>query len=238
MVSDLRHCTALELLSSLPDGGLDLLWTDPPYGKKYRAGTKRTNSRKAARQTAATFGEDVLQTDWLTEAYRTLKNDSAMYLCTQWDVMSDWMPAIKSAGFAVEMCIVWDKLHWGGGRLEIYGCQTEFILYCTKGKPVLFPAGKGREGNVWRKTKLDSINNEGNYDNPTQKPESIIMRALLYSTRPGDLVCDPFCGSGSTGAAARRMSRRYLLCDRDERQYQIAKARLENPFQVHFMETL
>lgn len=236
LVNTAQHCEALELLDQLPDDSIDLIFTDPPYGKKYKANWQTTNSRHAKRKTSGSFGKDVAQFDWLAGAYRVLKPDCAMYLCTQWDVLHLWREPLKTAGFKVDACLVWDKLNWGGGNLETYGCQTEFILLCTKGKHVIFPEGKGREGNVWTRTKLDTINNEGNYDNPTQKPEWLVRRACQRSSRPGDVVLDLFCGSGTTGAAARVMKRRYILCDRDQKQFNIASKRLALPYQVHFME--
>lgn len=220
---------ACELLQQLGDGSVDLIVTDPPYGIGYKSGVRQGNGGQP-RSTSASFGEDVLQTDWLGDAYRVLVEGGAMYLFTRWDVMGTWITAIKAAGFKVVQRLVWDKRNRGAGNLDYYGSQTEDILFCVKGNHRLRYAQ--REGNLISITKMDTINNEGNYDNPTQKPESIMRRLILNSSDPGDVVLDPFCGTGTVGAAARTLGRHYLIGDRDAHQYEIAKARLEEPYQM------
>jgi len=227
-----KHCTAIELLDSLPKWSVDLFVTDPPYGIGYQAGTGKMNNGKAERQASSSFGEDKFQDDWMSDAFRALKPDGALYLFTRWDVLHQWKHSLEEAGFQVVQRIVWDKLHWGTGNLDYYGSQTEDILFCVKPGGAHKLRWSKRQGNMWRLTKLDAINYEGNYDNIAQKPERLLRRAIELSSDPGMLVVDPFCGSGSTGAAARSIGRRYLLCDKDEYQCQIASARLAKPYAV------
>jgi DNA modification methylase len=230
-VNEIRHCTAIELLNSLQRWSVDEIVTDPPYGIGYESGEQRSNGYQD-RRASASFGEDVFQDDWIAEAHRVLKPEGALYLFTRWDVLHLWKSALEGAGFQVVQRIVWDKMHWGMGNLDYYGSQTEDILFCIKQGGTHKMRWSKRQGNVWTMTKLDVINHEGNYDNPTQKPERLIRRAIELSSDAGMLVVDPFCGSGSTGAAARAIGRRYLMCDRDEYQYQIATERLAKPHAV------
>jgi len=225
-----HHCSALTLLRRLPDASIGLIATDPPYGIGYKASWKTTNSRKQARRAAETFGKDVFQDDWIPDAFRVLKHGAALYLFTRWDVIHQWKIALEKAGFDVVQCVVWDKLNWGSGDLRYFGSQTEYVLFCVKGEHRL--RWDKRQGNMWRLTKLDVINHEGNEDNPTQKPERLMRRIIELSSDPGDTVLDCFCGSGTTGAAARALGRRYILCDRDEYQHRIATERLSKPFAV------
>lgn len=227
LVNQVHHCSAESLLAQMPTASVDLIVTDPPYGIGYHASWSTTNGGKT-RRASMSFGEDILQTDWLPEAYRVLKPCTALYLFTRWDVMHVWKAAVEGAGFRVVQRLVWDKLHWGIGDLDYYGSQVEDILFCIKDRHQL--RWSQRSGNLWRLTKLDVINNEGNFDNPTQKPERLIQKMILNSSDPGQLVLDPFCGTGTTGDAARKLNRHYILCDRDAYQCSIAKARLAAPF--------
>jgi DNA modification methylase len=226
----IHHCAALDLLKTLPDESIDLQIYDGPYGIGYKSGWNTSNSRKKPRRASKSFGADKFQSDWMPDAFRTLKTGGALYLFTRWDVLHQWKAALEQVGYSVPQCIVWDKLGWGAGDLRYFGSQIEHILFCVKGEHPL--QWDGREGNVWRLTKLDVINHEGNEDNPTQKPERLIRRIISLSSKPGGVVWDGFCGSGTTGAAARALGRHYIMSDRDEYQYKIAKARLEKPYAV------
>lgn len=218
------HMDAVNLLQMLPDESADLIVADPPYGIGYKTSWKTSNGGRG-RNTSASFGDDEIQLSWLPDAYRVLKPDSALYLFTRWDVLHIWHEALEAAGFKVVQRILWDKLHWGAGDLSYYGSQTEDILFAVKGEHKL--RWSKREGNVWRLTKLDTINFEGNFDNPTQKPQRLIERAIYRSSDPGALVIDPFVGSGTTAAAALASGRRFIACDRDEHQYQTATRRID-----------
>jgi DNA modification methylase len=225
-INQIHHTTALELVTQLPSNHVDLEVLDPPYGIGYKSGEKRSNGKKARRFSAQTF-EDKLDTSFLPETYRVLKDGGACYLFTQWNVMGIWQQAMTEAGYQIKMCIIWDKLNKGAGDLDSYGCQTEMILFAVKGKHKLnWPK---REGNVWRLTKLDTINNEGNFDNPTQKPESLIRRMITRSSKVGDIVLDCHVGSGTTARAAQTLRRNFYACDSSAYQVEIARSRIELP---------
>lgn len=221
------HLPALDLLRSIDDESVDCAIIDPPYGINYKSGWKEAWANRP-RVTRSSFGNDIIDLGWIAELPRVLKASAALYLFTRWDVLHIWKEAIETAGLIVKQRIVWDKGHWGFGNLDYFGSQTEDILFCTKTDHHL--RWSKRQGNVWRLAKLSSLHNEGNYDNPTQKPERLLMRMIHLSSYPGDVILDPFCGSGSVGAAARRLNRHYIIGDIDEYQYSVAKKRLEESF--------
>lgn len=221
------HLPALDLLRQIDDESIDCAIVDPPYGISYKTGWSNTKAG-AARKTINSFGKDEVLTNWLKELFRVSKTDSCLYLFTRWDVLHIWKEAIENAGFGVKQRIVWDKGHWGMGDLMYFGSQTEDILFCVKGQPQL--NWLKRSGNVWRLSKIDSLHHEGNYDNPTQKPERLLRKMILLSSNPGDTILDPFCGTGSVGATARQLNRHYIIGDIDEYQYRIAINRLKKPF--------
>jgi DNA modification methylase len=214
---------AKDLAERLPQNSIDLIATDPTYGIGYKSHWKKTRS-KAQRGMLSSFGEDKFYPDWLPGAANALKPGGAMYLFTRWDVAQQWKEAIEAAGLIVVQRIVWDKRHWGAGNLKYFGSQVEDILFCVKGDHKL--RWNKRAGNLWSLTKLDTINNEGNFDNPTQKPQRLMKRIIELSSDPGDLVFDPFVGSGTTAAAALDSGRHYIAGDVSEYQCQIARERL------------
>lgn len=224
--NQIYHMSAVELLSSLPAGSLDLIVTDPTYGIGYKSGCKTGNGGQP-RAVKPSFGDDVLQLDWIESAARALKDTGALYTFCHWSKAGLIADELNGCGLKVKQRIVWDKLHWTGGDLDFYGSQTEDVLFSVA--PNHHLRWSKRAGNVWPLTKMDSINNEGNYDNPTQKPENLIAKMILNSSDADDLVCDPFCGTGTTLAAARRLGRRWIGCDIDQEQFEIATARLNLP---------
>jgi DNA modification methylase len=221
---------ATDFLALLPDEAVHLQVFDPPYGIGYEAGWQTTNGHLPRVAATRFVTDDVFDASFLPDAYRVLRDGGACYLFTQWTVMQQWREALEAAGYTVQQLIIWDKLNWGGGNLQAYGNQTELILFATKGRHRLrYPR---RQGNVWRMTKLDTINYEGNYDNPTQKPQRLIRKAILNSSDVGDIVLDVHCGSGTTPAAAQETGRRWYACDIDPRQVAIAQARLALPHKL------
>lgn len=226
---------AADLLAILPDSSIDLILTDPPYGIGYKASFRFTNGGDR-RRAAISFGDDELQLDWIAIASQKLKPSGAVYVFTRWDVMHHTIMALEGAGLKMKQRIVWDKLHWTGGDLHYYGSQVEDILFAVKDRHHL--NWTQREGNVWRLTKLDTINHEGNYDNPTQKPESLMRRIIERSSNPGELVVDPFMGTGTVPAAARILGRHYIGGDNSKAQFEIAEKRLSLPYTGIFLKNV
>ena len=222
------HDTALNLLRHIPREAIDLIVTDPPYGIGYKSSHRRDNANRPQKAVLSSFGVDELQIDWVPHAAQCLKQNGAMYIFSRWDKFQAVKTALEKSGLHVPMRLVWDKLHWTGGNLNYYGLQDEVILFAVKGKHEL--RWSKREGNIIRLTKLDTINREGNYDNPTQKPEALMEYFIRRSSDKGELIVDPFCGTGTTAAAARKLGRRYLCSERDQYQFDIASQRLRLPY--------
>lgn len=219
----IHNCTAIDLFNSLQEKAA-LIVADPPYGIGYHSGYKtalpstkkamahRGADRKKApvRKSHRRFNDDVIDTSWLLPAFEALQDGGAMYLFTRWDVLHHWQAAAAVAGFNVAQCIIWNKAHFGMGNLDYYGSQTEFILFCVKGKHVL--RWDKREGNVWYVPTIDTLA-DGGGKHPTQKPTRLMRKIITYSSDANDLIVDPFTGSGSACIAAQRLHRRFIGCD-------------------------
>jgi len=216
------HCTsAIELLASLDNESVDLVVTDPPYGIGYASNWK-TRRNGQPRLNMPDFGDDVFDSSWLPEVGRVLKDGGALYLFTRWDVLPAWQGALEAAVLKVVQRLIWDKTHWGMGDLRYYGSQTEDILFAVKGEHIM--RWEKRQGNVFRGSKYYLA--EGKYDHPTQKPEAVIARFVLNSSSPGDLVCDPFLGSGTTAVVCKTHGRRFVGGDIREDYVQMSVDRV------------
>ena len=213
----------LEVMRGLDAGSVDAVITDPPYGIGY-ASSRTTRMNGEPRKTRANFGADVFDADWIPDAYRVLKDDAYLYCFTRWDVAHLWRDAFLAAGFKMGQRLVWDKAHWKMGDLRHYGSQVEDVLVVYKGGPAMFPGGIGRRGNLFRFSS--GYLPEGQVDHPTQKPVALMTQFVNDSTRPGDLILDPFCGSGTTGVACVQTGRRFIGIEIEEGYADIARARI------------
>lgn len=202
---------SLSALRELPDGCIDAVITDPPYGIGYvsRNGKQITNDKSPF--------------IWfLYDAYRVLKPNGGALVCfTRWDVQQAFIDAMQIAGFRVKSELVWNKVHHGMGNTRAqFAPVHENILFAVKGA-FAFPGTRPRD--LLTCEKLDSAHRM----HPTEKPVGLLEDIITSVTRPGDLILDPFAGSGSTLAAAKQTGRRYIGVELDAGCFETARQRLE-----------
>lgn len=247
MVSEnsVHHTPALSLLGSLPDGCIDLIYTDPPFG----TGNTQTMDRKKAGKTISKIEyidkyENYLEflEPHLIEMHRVLKPTGTMYLHMDWrwvhyaKVVSDNIFGIEN--FLNE--IVW-SYNFGGRGKDRWPQKHDTILVYTKemGKhtfnwndidripyaaPELQYVGRTKEEaekriaegqvptDVWSMSIVGTASKE-RIGYPNQKPQKLMKRAIVASSNVGDIVLDPFGGSGSTAAAAMEANRKFITGD-------------------------
>ncbi len=205
----IEHADCLDVLRELPDGCIDAIVTDPPYGIGYR-----TTDGQTVRNDERPF------IWWLHDAHRVLREGGALICFHRWDVQEAFRLAIEWSGFRVRSQVVWDKLRHGTGDcFSQFAPQHELMWFATKGR-FRFPAK--RPVSVLRSMKVP----HQRATHPTQKPVEL-MRGLLEAVAPrGGLVLDPFSGSGSTGAAARELGLRYLGVEIEGRYVQVPRAKV------------
>lgn len=194
---------------SIPDESVDLILTDPPYGMQYRSPKWR---RPMVGDDNLAWFEPMIQ-----EAYRVLKPNSHIYLFCNDHGLCTFREKLQEAGFKVKRLLVWVKdQHTSGDLRGDYASRTEFILFAQKGRRLL--NGK-RDTNVlfFKRAGKKRVH-------PTEKPEDLLRFLIEKSSSPGDLVLDPFAGSGTTCRAAKDLGRRYLGIEIDP--YYAALARL------------
>lgn len=207
---------AMALLAELEDNSVPLVIADPPYGINYHSNYYEGENP-----------HDPVTNDWnfqiggfLRECGRVLKEGGALYLFTRWDVYPKWAPAVQLSGLELKNCIAWKKNNHSAGDLEgNYGNKREEIMFCVKGRHLL---NGHRWSNVWEFDRVPPSQAVV----PTQKPLPMIKRIVRQSSDEGELVVDPFCGSGQTALAARAEQREFLVGDIDESMIQLTKKRL------------
>lgn len=197
-------CT--RLLKRLPDGCVDLIVTDPPYGVRYQDGFGRTiaNDDDPSRVLGA-----------FTHLYRVLKRDSLCISFYGWSQVDAFFCAWRDAGFRPVGHIVWVKEYASRTRDLRYRHEQAYVL--AKGRPAL-SAEPLDDIQPWTYT--------GNADHPTQKSEEILIPLIEAFTLPGQVVLDSFAGCGSTLVAAAMTGRRYLGIELDQQYCAAARNRL------------
>jgi site-specific DNA-methyltransferase (adenine-specific) len=196
---------ALMTMGTLPVGSVDLIITDPPYEslekhRKVGTTTRLKHSKSSSNDWFSIFSNDRFPS-FFSEAYRILAKNSHLYLFCDQETMFIVKPIAEAIGFKFWKPLVWDKMRIGMGYH--YRARYEFILFFEKGKRKLSDLGIPDVITVPRIWK----------GYPTEKPSAVSEVLLLQSSLPGELVLDPFCGSGSVGVASIRTGRNFLGAD-------------------------
>ncbi|MFZ5432533.1 MAG: DNA-methyltransferase [Calditrichota bacterium] len=194
-------------MRNLPDASVDLVLTDPPYGIDYQS------NRRVARPKLPKFENDVKLDwveGWVEQVYRVLKPDRHFYCFTRFDTYPEFYTQI-SRRFRVKNCLIWVKNNHGSGDLQgAYAPQYEMIIYAAKGQRHL---NGPRESDVLQCDNVPSVFRR----HATQKPVELLRTIIEKSTEPGEIVLDPFAGTGSTGLACLDTARHHG--DRQERHF-------------------
>jgi len=209
---------AVSWLTSQPSASVDLVITDPAYEslEKHRAigTTTRLKHSKASSNDWFKIFPNVRFGELFREIYRVLRDDTHFYLLCDAETMFVAKPEAERAGFRFWKPLVWDKCTIGMGYH--YRARYEFILFFEKGKRRLQDLGIADIISVPRI--------RGGY--PAEKPPDVADVLIRQSSAPGDVVIDPFMGSGSVGIAANRLGRRFLGNDLNPEAVRIAARRL------------
>lgn len=228
---------ALELMLALSDGSVDMIWTDPPFGHgnqqddlqaaRVRDCVKGARTRPAEAIVNDT-GEDFEKTlkGFIAQASRVLNRDYCCCCCCMagggpnvtFARVSQWV----DEQLAFFMAVVWDKSARGDGMGWRYRRNYEFVLVAhRKGGKLLWANNDLAVPNIVRDMPPQ------NKVHPNEKPVSLARRFIEWHTRQGQLVLDPFAGSGTTGVACLKTGRRFIGIEISEAYAQIARKRLE-----------
>ena len=215
---ELSNQDAVEWLRALPASSVDLLITDPAYEslEKHRAvgTTTRLKHSKASSNDWFIVFPNARFAELFDEAYRVLRDDTHFYLFCDAETMFVAKPEAERAGFKFWKPLVWDKQTIGMGYH--YRARYEFILFFEKGKRRLNDLGVA---DIIREPRIHR-------GYPAEKPWKVSEILITQSSNTGDVVADPFMGSGSVGEAALKQGRRFLGTDLNPAAVRVTGERL------------
>lgn len=236
----------VQVMRALPAESADVIVADPPYnlqlrGELHRPDTSRVNMIDDAWDTFADFAAyDTFSRAWLAGAQRLLKPRSSIWVCGSYHNIFRLGALMQDMGFWVLNTIAWYKRdatpNFNGVRLKN---DVEWLIWARRDRQsrhkfnhhLMKQLNGGKQhGSVWDIPKVKRYEQmlDANRDrlHNTQKPFALMERVILASTDPGDLVFDPFFGTGTTGAAARYLRRDWLGVERDAAYVALARARI------------
>ena len=238
----------IDVMNSLPEASVDLIFADPPYNLQLKGDLHRPDNSKVDAvddhwdQFASFQVYDKFTREWLAAARRLLKPDGAIWVIGSYHNIFRVGTAMQDAGLWILNDVVWRKSNpmpnFRGMRLTnahetmIWASKTEKSKYTFN-----YEALKAlNEGIQMRSDWVLPICNggerlkddNGDKAHPTQKPESLLHRVLVGSTNPGDVVLDPFFGTGTTGAVAKKLGRNFIGIEREAAYRKVAQKRIDN----------
>lgn len=209
-INTIYNENCLETMKRMPDNSVDLVLTDPPYGVEW------VSNRRSVKHVAIENDDNV---DWIgevySELYRVLKPNSICISFYGWPEIDKFMAAWKAAGFTPKSHLVWVKNNFGLGWFTRGQHEPLFLL--TKGKPVK-PERAISDVLTYQGT--------GNELHPTQKPLKLFTQLIVTYSKEGDLIYDPFLGSGTTARACKDLGRKYIGSELSRKYCDIAEQRL------------
>lgn len=213
-------CDCLEALKLLPDKSVDLVLTDPPYGVGYEGGLFHSGDVQIQRKRKAIASDDNnVYPSLFSQSYRLLKNGSGGAYVFFADAYSHY--CIPPAPFAKYQLLIWGKSNAKyAAMMARYKHNYEPFLWLQK--PPTKWRGATTEPALWWMDR-----DPANDMHPTQKPVELIKRMIRNSTDEGDLILDPFMGSGTTGVAAVQLGRQFLGFEIDPEYCQLANDRID-----------
>lgn len=236
-------------LHFLPPHFVDVLFVDPPYNL-----SKTFNSNSFRETSSSEYAHWV--DSWLGKLVPTLKHTASIYICGDWR-SSGAIQQVAEKYFMVRNRITWErekgrgaKSNWKNNSEDIWFCTVSddyhFDVEAVKLKRKVIAPYTNENGepkdwertenggyrlthpsNIWTDLTVPFWSMPENTDHPTQKPEKLLAKVILASTRPGDFVFDPFLGSGTSAVVARKLRRHFLGIELDETYACLALKRLE-----------
>ncbi len=239
---------AFDILTKLSQDTFDLLFADPPYNLNKKFGNEQF------KQTDIDAYEQWLES-WLRLCVPLLKDTASVYICGDWR-SSAAIQRVGSKYFKLQNRITWErekgrgaKRNWKNSAEDIwfFTVSDEFTFnldavkqrrrvlapYRANGKPKDWKEtrdGNFRDthpSNIWTDITVPFWSMPENTEHPTQKPEKLLAKIILASTNEGDMILDPFAGSGTTAVAAKKLGRDFVAIELDEKYCLLAAKRLE-----------
>jgi modification methylase len=235
----------VETLRTLPEACADLVFADPPYNLQLQNDLKRPDDSRVDAvdddwdQFASFAAYDEFTRAWLSACRRVMKQNASIWVIGSYHNIFRVGAILQDLGFWILNDVVWRKTNpMPNFRGRRFTNAHETLIWAARDKDsrYTFNYEALKAGNEDVQMRSDWTlplctgeerlkDPSGRKLHPTQKPEALLARAILSSSKPGDLVLDPFFGTGTTGAAARRLGRHYIGIERDATYAARAEAR-------------
>jgi modification methylase len=237
----------IDSLKSLPEASVDLVFADPPYNLQLEGGLTRPDQSEVDAvdddwDKFASFADyDRFTNDWLAAARRAMKPDATLFVIGSYHNIFRVGAILQDLGFWILNDIVWRKANpMPNFRGRRFTNAHETLIWASRSansKRYTFNYEQLKAGNEDCQPRSDWYfplctgaerlkDENGRKVHPTQKPEALLARVLMAASRPGDVVLDPFFGSGTTGAVAKRLGRHFIGCERDPDYIHAARKRI------------
>ena len=231
---------------------VDLIFADPPYnlsgsGLKWQGnktgGDWYMVNEEWDKMTKSQY--TLFTRRWVDECHRVLKNSGSIYISCTYHNIADVMIVLKRVGFKINNVITWQKTNAMPNMTKrLFTHSSEFVVWAVKGRGWTFNYKETKKVNperqkdgslkqmrdVWAmplvqgKERLRAKN--GRALHPTQKPEEMLRRIIVASSKKGDLILDPFLGSGTTAVIAKRLKRNWVGVEKSSKYIKAAKKRI------------
>jgi len=232
-------------MAKLPAGSIDMVFADPPYNLQLSRELHRPNNTvvdgvdDAWDQFDDFAAYDAFTRSWLEAAHRVLKDEGTLWVIGTYHNIHRVGAILQDLGYWILNDVVWRKTNpMPNFRGKRFTNAHETLIWCAKHRDARpkfnYEAMKALNDDVQMRsdwliplcTGAERLKVEGRKAHPTQKPEALLYRVLLSSTEVGDVVLDPFFGSGTTGAVAHRLGRFWIGVERDPEYGRIARERI------------
>ena len=230
-------------MKTLPSNSIDLVITDPPFAIEFKA--KRSNYNRTQSNVLEGYNEIPQERyyeftlKWMSEVWRLLKESGSMYVFSGWNNLKDILNALDELGFITVNHIIW-KYQFGVVTKRKFVTSHYHCLYVCKNDEKRYFSPYARFDKTSRTDDGKSLHYEdkedvwyikreywnGDTKTPTKLPAEIIRKILLYASKEGDIVLDPFLGSGQVAVVSKMLKRHYLGFEIVKEYYEFAKERL------------
>lgn len=253
-INTILHGDCIEFMNSLPPKSIDLIFADPPYNLQLNGELWRPNHTKVDAvddhwdQFDTIVEYDKFTCDWLRAAQRLLSNKGTIWVIGSYHNIYRVGSIMMDLGYWILNDIAWIKLNPTPHMKGVRFCNAhETILWAKASQDqegYTFHYRNMKAGNEDKQMRsewyipvcqgYERMTIDGEKAHTTQKPEALLHRIIASSSNYNDIVFDPFCGSGTTAAVAKRLGRRYLSIDREQRYVEVARKRVEAVKQTVF----
>ncbi|HVQ08937.1 MAG TPA: site-specific DNA-methyltransferase [Allosphingosinicella sp.] len=238
-------------MARLPDASIDMIFADPPYnlqlgGDLFRPEGGRVDAVDDDWDKFDTFASyDAFTRAWLAEARRILKPDGTLWVIGSYHNIFRVGAALQDQGYWILNDIIWRKSNpMPNFRGTRFTNAHETLIWASRGENSRYTfnyrAMKALNDELQMRSDWvlpicaggERVKDGGLKAHPTQKPEALLYRVLLACTNKGDVVLDPFFGTGTTGAVARRLGRKWIGIERESRYIRVARERIDSTLEL------